>query len=134
LTKRSDIMKKHLGCLGAVLILAILVHALPAAPLLFDRTEYAARRARLMDKIPDGIAVVLGATTPAGNGGFRQGHDFVYFTGVEIPNACLILDGIRRESILFFTIGDKEAEAEGLPLSLIRDPRGITGIERVLPA
>jgi len=134
LTKRSDIMKKHLRCLGAVLILAILVHALPAAPLLFDRTEYAARRARLMDKIPDGIAVILGATTPAGNGGFRQGHDFAYFTGVEIPNACLILDGIRRESLLFFTIGDKEAEAEGLPLSLIRDPRGITGIERVLPA
>ena len=127
-------MKKRLRCLGGVLLLTISARALSAAPLLFDRQEYAARRSRLMDKIPDGIAVILGATSPTGDREFRQGHDFAYFTGVEIPNAYLIIDGIRRESLLFFTIGEKEAEGEGLPLDLVRNPKKITGIEKVLPA
>jgi len=126
-------MKKRLGCFSAVFVLLVLARAWPAAPLLFDRTEYVARRSRLMDKIPDGIAVMLGATTPAGDREFRQGHDFAYFTGVEIPDAYLVIDGIRRESLLFFTIGEQEAEGEGLPLDLIRNPREITGIEKILP-
>ena len=76
------------------LFLLISAQALSAAPLLFDRKEYAARRGRLMDKIPDGIAVVLGASAPANDREFRQGHDFAYFTGVEIPDAYLIIDKI----------------------------------------
>ncbi|HSA96016.1 MAG TPA: Xaa-Pro peptidase family protein [Acidobacteriota bacterium] len=127
-------MKKRLRYLGGILVLAILARALPAAPLLFDRTEYAARRSRLMDKISDGVAIILGATAPAGDREFRQGHDFAYFTGVEIPGAYLVVDGARRESLLFFTIDEKEAQAEGIPLDLVRDPKGTTGIERVLPA
>jgi Xaa-Pro aminopeptidase len=127
-------MKNRSWCLSAILILTALARALPAAPLVFDRTEYAARRARLMDKIPDGVAVFLGATTPAGDREFRQGHDFAYFTGVEIPDAYLIIDGTRKESVLFFTIGAKDAEGEGIPLDLVRNPRDVTGIERILPA
>jgi Xaa-Pro aminopeptidase len=127
-------MKKRSRCLVWALLLTISTPAWPAASLLFDRQEYAARRSRLMDKIPDGIAVILGATAPAGDREFRQGHDFAYFTGVEIPDAYLIVDGIRRESLLFFTIGEKEAEAEGIALDLVRDPKGITGIEKALPA
>lgn len=127
-------MKKHLWCPGIILILTILAGVLPAAPLLFDWTEYAARRGRLMDKIGDGVAIILGATTPAGDREFRQGHDFVYLTGVEVPDAYLIIDGLRRESLLFFTIGEKEAEGEGIPLDLVRNPREITGVDRVLPA
>ena len=127
-------MNKRLMCLVWVLLLTISVQALPAAPLLFDRKEYAARRIRLMDKIPDGIAVFLGAATPAGDREFRQGHDFAYFTGIEIPDAYLIIDGVRKESLLFFTIGEKEAEGEGLAPDLVRNPKETTGIEKVLPA
>jgi len=127
-------MKNCSKCLVGALLLTISAVSLTAAPLLFDRQEYAARRGRLMDKIPDGVAVFLGATTPAGDREFRQGHDFAYFTGVEIPDAYLIIDGVRRESLLFFTIGEKEAEAEGIALDLVRDPKTITGIEKVLPA
>jgi Xaa-Pro aminopeptidase len=87
-----------------------------------------------MDKIPDGVAIILGATTPAGDREFRQGHDFAYFTGVEIPDAYLVIDGTRRESVLFFTIGEDDAEGEGIPLDLVRNPKEITGIERILPA
>ena len=120
--------------LAGILLVAVSAGALPAAPLLFDRQEYAARRGRLMDRIPDGICVFLGAATPADDREFRQGHDFGYFTGIEIPDAFLVVDGVRRESVLFFTIGEKEAEGEGIPLELVRNPKEVTGVDRVLPA
>ena len=101
---------------------------------LFPREEYAARRSRLKEKIPDGAAIFLGAPTPASDYEFRQGHDFYYFTGVEIPDAFLVIDGTRNESVLFFTMDEKTADGEGIPLDLIRKPAGYTGIERVLPA
>ena len=95
------------------LVLALGASAFAAGPLLFDKSEYAARRARLMEKIPDGAAVFLGATMPAGDHEFRQGHDFLYFTGVEIPDAFLVVDGTRKESVLLFTIDEKTADGEG---------------------
>jgi Xaa-Pro aminopeptidase len=105
-----------------------------SAASLFDQKEYAARRSRLMDKVPDGVAVFLGAAAPAGDVLFRQGHDFAYFTGVAVPNAYLIIDGVRRESLLLFTMTEPQAAAEGIDLELIRHPKEYTGIERVLPA
>jgi len=100
----------------------------------FDKAEYAARRGRLMDTIGDGAAVFLGAPTPAGDHAFRQGHDFYYLTGVEIPDAFLVVDGLRKESVLFFTMSEAAADGEAIPLDLIRAPAEYTGIERVLPA
>jgi len=126
-------MKRSLRILGWLTGLMLL-----AGPLLagepFAAKEYAARRARLMEKIPDGVAVFLGAATPASDVAFRQGHDFAYLTGVPVPNAYLVVDGLRKESILFFTMTEAEAESEGIPRELARDPKGVTGIERVLPA
>ena len=116
------------------LLVAVVVSAAAVAAGPFDKTEYAARRSRLMEKIADGAAVFLGATTPAGDYEFRQGHDFLYFTGVEVPDACLIVDGARRESVLFFTMDEKTADGEGIPLDLIRSAAAYKGIEKVLPA
>ncbi len=121
----------------------VAVGALAAAALLatttfsaggFDKAEYAARRGRLMEKIGDGAAVFLGAPTPASDYAFRQGHDFYYLTGVEIPDAYLVVDGLRKESVLFFTMSEAAADSEAIPLDLIRAPAAYTGIERVLPA
>jgi Xaa-Pro aminopeptidase len=100
----------------------------------FGAKECAARRARLMDRIGDGAAVFLGASTPASDVAFRQGHDFVYLTGVRVPDACLVVDGQRKESVLFFTMSEAGAEGEGIPPELVRNPKDVTGIERVLPA
>jgi Xaa-Pro aminopeptidase len=126
-------MKGRRGSLAWTAGLLLLAGRLTAAGP-FDAGEYAARRARLLEKIGDGVAVFLGASTPASDVAFRQGHDFAYLTGVNVPGAALIVDGLRKESVLFFTMSEKEAEGEGLPRELVRDPKGVTGIERVLPA
>ncbi len=99
----------------------------------FDKAEYAARRSRLMAQIGDGAAIFLGAQTPSSDVAFRQGHDFFYMTGVEIPDAMLVVDGLRKESVLFFTIDQATADGLAIPLDLIRTPVAYTGIERAMP-
>lgn len=101
--------------------------------LLFDKSEYAARRKNLMHKIPDGMAVILGAQKTLGYYKYFQNNDFVYFSGVEIPNAILLINGIRKESILFFTITEREARGEGISVDLVKNPKKVTGIENVFP-
>jgi Xaa-Pro aminopeptidase len=121
-----------------VRILSVLVFfaglSLPArsAGLLFEKGEYAARRQNFLDKIPDGAAVLFGvrAGTPYGN---FQNNDFIYFTGVEVPKAVLVMDGTRKECILFFTWSERAARGEGVDPAIVRDPKGMTGIDRVLP-
>ena len=61
------------------LVLALSAAAFASGPLLFDKSEYAARRARLMEKIPDGVAILLGATPATGYGEFVQNNDMMYF-------------------------------------------------------
>ncbi len=84
-------MKKMIPILIMVSLLFISIQ-IPCAEQGFDKSEYAARRAKFMEKIPDGVAVILGATTPASDIQFYQNNDFYYFCGVEIPNAVLIMD------------------------------------------
>jgi len=96
--------------------------------LLFDKSEYAARRAKLMEKIPDGIAVIRGVAM-----GRFQDNNFIYLTGLEIPDAILLVDGIRKESVIFFTLTETAARNEGISVDLVKTPREYTGIERALP-
>lgn len=61
-------MKRWSGVCAGMLGLALAVPAFSAASL-FDKSEYAARRGRRTDKIPDGAAVLLGAAEPANDHG-----------------------------------------------------------------
>ncbi|MGE5361183.1 MAG: aminopeptidase P N-terminal domain-containing protein [Bacteroidales bacterium] len=122
---------RKVGVAAVVLVVAFGGSVL-AKPLPFDRGEYAARRARLIDKIPDGVAILLGAPLPTG-GEFFQNNDMMYFAGVEIPNAALVIDGRSKTSTLFFTITDTGARNEGISLDLVHNTAAITGIERVSP-
>jgi Xaa-Pro aminopeptidase len=119
--------------LVAAVILILSGRAMAVTPLLFDKSEFAARRAKLMDRIPDGAAILLGAWPALGYGEYVQNNDFMYLSGVEFPNAALILDGKNRTSTLFVTISENEARGEGIPLALIRDPKEVTGIEQISP-
>ena len=67
----------------------------------FTPDDFAKRRAKVMEQIGDGIAILHGAELPEGYIPFRQDNNFFYLTGVEIPNAKLILDGKTKSAILF---------------------------------
>ncbi|NQU49626.1 MAG: aminopeptidase P family protein [Planctomycetes bacterium] len=94
-------------------------------------SEYAARRERLMDQIGPSFAVLAGATEPVASVQFWQNNDFFYLTGVEVPGAFLVIDGVARESALYYDLSEKQARGEGIPLGLVNDPVKATGIERV---
>lgn len=100
---------------------------------LIGDSEYAARRNALMDKVSDGIAIIPGATATIDDYQFFQNNDFMYFTGVDAPNAWLVVDGINRESTLFLTLDEHDARGEGIPPELAHDPAAFTGIDHALP-
>jgi Xaa-Pro aminopeptidase len=131
---KEPFMKRRTALIP-LLFLTLALHpaAFAAGPLLFDKSEYAARRAKLMEMIPDGAAILLGAIPASGYGEFVQNNDMMYFAGVEIPNAALIIDGRSKSSTLFFTISDSGARNEGISLDLVRNAEAVTGIERVSP-
>lgn len=74
----------------------------------FTPDDFAKRRAKVMEQIGDGIAIVHGAELPEGYIPFRQDNNFFYLTGVEIPNAKLILDGKQRPLHYLFPIECRE--------------------------
>ena len=85
---------------------------------IFDKAEYKSRRVKLMKSIPDGIALMIGSE------GEKQNSNFIYFTGVEEPRSILLIDGMKKESILFLPSvesGEKIIEDSGvarvIPLS-----------------
>ena len=82
----------------------------------FDKAEYQSRRTQLMKSIPDGIALIVG--TESG----KQNSNFIYFTGVEEPRSILLIDGMKKESILFLPLVNSSEK-------LIAE----TGVARVMP-
>lgn len=98
-----------------------------------DNSFFAARRKALMEKIEGSIAVLKGATETSSYTAFRQDNNFYYLTGVETPGAILLLDGIRKRSILFLPPRSEEIENwEGPRLYPGREARNATGIDQVL--
>lgn len=68
----------------------------------FSPEEFAERRNKVYDAIGDsGIAVIQGAPTPSGYHHFRQNNEFYYLSGIESPDAYLILNGKNREATVY---------------------------------
>ncbi|MGE0587210.1 MAG: aminopeptidase P N-terminal domain-containing protein [Cyclobacteriaceae bacterium] len=68
----------------------------------FPAEEYQQRRAKMLELIK-GKGIFLCPSSDGLSHGetFRQLDDFNYFTGLEIPNSMLVLDGYENEVILF---------------------------------
>jgi len=133
---KEGTMKKNPGFLIKTIVLAAAVltsASFLSAGLVFDKSEFAARRQKLMAQIPDGAAIIFGALMPTGYVPFFQNSDFHYLCGVEIPNAVLIVDGIRKTSALFFTISETAAFNEGISQDLVRNAKDVTGVEQIMP-
>jgi Xaa-Pro aminopeptidase len=119
--------------LGFLFVTAI-VQAQPPFTDAFPPEEFAQRRARVMQEIGDGAAIVLGTTELASYHKFRQNNQFFYLTGVEVPRAILVIDGRARRSTLFLLPRDERAErSEGPTLTPGPDAAHVTGLDEVRP-
>ena len=87
----------------ALVLLAVVVNAQPVwrGSEIFPPEEFAARREKLMSRIGEGVAIVLGTTEPPGEVAFRQNSQFFYLTGVTEPRACVIIDGRTKTTTVF---------------------------------
>ena len=119
-------------------LLAVLAFAPAAAqpPLFTDSLppeEFGSRRARLMERLGDGLAVVQGSTEDAAYLKFRQNNHFFYLTGVETPRAIVLIDGRAKTTTLYLPPRNERAERSEGPL-LAPGPEAVklTGIERVV--
>jgi Xaa-Pro aminopeptidase len=84
----------------------------------FSPDDFAKRRAKVMEQIGDGVAIMQGAELPEAFVKFRQDNNFYYLTGVEMPGAVLIIDGKAKTSLLFVPDkipGDIKEEARIVP-------------------
>jgi Xaa-Pro aminopeptidase len=98
-----------------------------------DRACFAARREALMKRIGESVAVLQGAPETRAYTAFRQDNNFYYLTGIEVPNALLLIDGIRHHSILFLPTHDGAVESwEGPRLYPGPEARKSTGFDEVL--
>ncbi|MEP6845716.1 MAG: Xaa-Pro peptidase family protein [Panacibacter sp.] len=80
----------------------------------FTPDDFAKRRAKVMEQIGDGIAILQGAGLTEAFIKFRQDNNFYYLSGVEVPNAILMINGKTKISTLFVpdnTPGDIKPEA-----------------------
>src|SRR5277367_1606854 len=68
---------------------------------IFPPEEFAARRAKVMAQIGEGVAIVLGTTEPPGEVPFRQNSQFFYLTGLAEPRASVIIDGRTKKTTVF---------------------------------
>jgi Xaa-Pro aminopeptidase len=116
-----------------LLALAAPLAAQPVVTDVFPPEEYAARRARVMERIGDAVAVLAGTTDRPGEQPLRQGNQFHYLTGVVEPQALLLVDGRARRTTLFLRPRDERRERNMLGPGLFPGDSSAraTGIEEV---
>ena len=128
-------------CLGGVLEAQAGSPAGPVPPAALQ-----ARRARVMDAMGTGVAILGSATNRSieahgshpQDSDFRQDNDFFYLTGLETPDSWLVMiageDG-SREAVLFLPERDSAAERwTGPKLGPGPEAAELTAIDSVLPA
>lgn len=100
----------------------------------FPPEEFAARRARVMDQIgSDAIAVIRGTGDTPVYVRFRQNNQLFYLTGVQVPNAMLLLDGRTKQATLFLARDERAERMDGPSLNVGDEAAKVTGIANVLP-
>lgn len=101
---------------------------------IFPPAEFAARRARILEKIGTGVAIIQGTTERPGEQAFRQNNQFFYLCGVAEPRAILLIDGRARTSTLFLQARNERREQRTLGPGLYPGPEAVavTGLDAVL--
>src|SRR6266704_6691480 len=76
-----------------------------------EPSVYRERRAALMDRMKEGVAVVYAEGEEDGDG-YRQSSDFLYLTGVQEQGAILVLAPKERTYREFLLLPSRDPEAE----------------------
>jgi Xaa-Pro aminopeptidase len=129
-------MNRHLlAAVCAVVLCAPAAQAQPAFTNAFPPEEFAARRAKLIDQIgPDAIVAIRGTGETPIYVRFRQNNQFFYLTGLQTPNAMLLLDGKTKQATLFMALKDERVERmDGPSMYPGEEAAKATGIATVLP-
>jgi Xaa-Pro aminopeptidase len=138
-------MKRHPVLLTSLVLMAAVLAPLSAQPArstvegppLFStslpKEEFAARRAKVFQKIGDAVVVMQGATETSAYEKFRQSNQFYYLTGVTTARAILVMDGRAKSTALYLNPRDERMERSEGPVLVPGAPaEQLTGIERVL--
>jgi len=100
----------------------------------FNKSEFVARRAKLFEKIPDGVAVLFGARMQHYPVKFRQSPDFYYLTGIEEPGCILVLSGPSKSAILYAPRrSEPQIRADGPGIWQLEKREEVYGLTRVQP-
>jgi Xaa-Pro aminopeptidase len=101
---------------------------------IFPPEEFAARRARVMAKIGDAVAIIQGTTERPGEQPLRQANQFFYVAGVVESRAILLIDGKTKRSTLFLNPRNERREKNMFGPGLYPGEEAVraTGIEAVL--
>jgi Xaa-Pro aminopeptidase len=135
--KPSEFLVAHVA-IAAVAVLAVC--AWPSAQPVFTGTEifppeeFAARRAKVVERIGDAIAILQGAAERPGEQPFRQNNQFFYLTGVVEPRAIVVIDGRTKRTTLFLQPYDERREQRmfGPALHPGAEAAQATGIDAVM--
>src|SRR5215471_7382328 len=128
-------MRRHSWLLLVLLVtLSASLFAQPVFTDIFPPEEFAARRAKVMAQIGDGVAILQGATERPGEQPLRQNNQFFYLTGVIEPRAILVIDGKAKRSALYLYGGAERRERMfGSAMAPGDAAVAATGIEAALP-
>jgi Xaa-Pro aminopeptidase len=118
----------------AILILCLTLSFQLAAQNSIPKEELEARREKLFQKIGDGIGILWGAESPNAPTKFNQAPDIYYLSGLEDPNAILLLIGKTKE-VLFFSKKSTERDLRwnGPSAWTMGDLKSSHGIDQLLP-
>ncbi len=84
-----------------LLAIALPLAAQPVFTNAFPPAEFEARRAVVMERIGDGVAILQGTTERPGEQPLRQSNQFFYVCGVVEPRAILLIDGRSKKTTLY---------------------------------
>ena len=109
----------------------------------FDADVYRQRRTKLVSVLRDsGGGIFLAPSRHARSHGetFRQANDFLYFTGLELPDSVLTIDADKGKTILFVPPRDSRFDEPtrpndfpGRPLKDDPSLAGVSGIAEIRP-
>jgi len=98
------------------------------------KEELTARREKLFQKIGDGIGILWGAESPNAPTRFNQAPDIYYLSGLEDPNAILLLIGKTKEVIYFSKKStERDLRWNGPSAWTKGDLKSAYGIDQLLP-